>query len=423
MKVLESDGPSVDDCGVVDVDEAERDADARPEQGQQEPSKASRPDRTSPLTVISPIAPWWTPFARLVLEVLPHTPWGGSEDLQKLAFIQSARWAIVTGLPGAPGHKLKYDYLLFESNFNGTLESYLQAFTDVLGDKMRLIWNSSLGFPNFEADARRGRLARLRAPIPARPFVEYVASTSLPAAHYYSAYPTASTTEVLAGLMAERELIDLRGTALGGVSAQRFAERFVQTLLRLQGRPDLAEQPVGASGDVRGRHRAFTGLVPVPSRQLDDLRTTLARLTPGPASPFASVHGLHFGRWVVIDELTTQPGQVRDSWPTPYLLTSTTSDDDVDPLRALYRGLGAARDEVFRHCLGYPTDPDEAAFVAFHRCHQVRTSRFYTGYPSATVGAVRSGLDAHRRLSDFTVNTSRADPAQLLAAFEAEFLR
>ena len=76
--------------------------------------------RTSPLTVLTPVKPWCSPRQRIVLEVLPQTPWGRSDDLLRLSFIQSARWALVTRLPwhGAPSEadRPRYDYLLFESD-------------------------------------------------------------------------------------------------------------------------------------------------------------------------------------------------------------------------------------------------------------------------------------------------------------------
>ena len=295
--------------------------------GEQMQSESSR---TNALTVISPIRPGWTPFARVVLGVLPQTPWGAGTELEELRFIQSARWALITDLPTATGRVgLKYDYLFFESNFNGTLAAYLEAFADILAPKMRLIWNSSFGFPNMPQDASRPVWRRLGRPIPGRPFVDYVLGASVPEQHFYSAYPDASATEVLTGLCAEAILADLRGQALAAAelgAPQRFTDAFTAAMLVLQGRPDLAPQPAESHGDRRGGLYAFTALTPITRGREEELCAALAGLGTGPASPFAQVPGVHFARWVIIDTVGDQPGQQRDGWPQAYLLTSTTAD-------------------------------------------------------------------------------------------------
>ncbi len=379
--------------------------------------------RTLPLTTISPIAVGYTPLLRAVLQIMPTTPWGKSEDLQELSFIQSARWTILTGLPtsGNPV-SLKYDYLLFETNFNGTEPAYLQAFTDILADRMRLIWNTSLGFPNFPEDEARSLWRRFRAPIPGRDFVAWVGESALPVGHHYSAYPEASNTEVLAGLQAERLLADLRGRAMAPEDAEGFAGAYADGLHRLQGRPELGRQPRDGRGDVRGQLYAFTCLTPLPANRLESLRATLADLPTGAESPFARLASVHFGRWIVVDSPPAQPGQRRDSWPTPYLLTTTTTDGARSPAADLYRHLGAARDAIFGHCLDYPADLGEDAFAAYLTRHQIRTTRFYAGYPYATVGQVRSGLDTHRRLLDFAADHLLDAPRDLLAAFRGDFV-
>lgn len=62
-----------------------------------------------------------------------------NSDLKKLSFIHFARWVVIgknqlLRFPeaGQPEENLNYDYLFFESNFNGTWDQYINAFSDVL---------------------------------------------------------------------------------------------------------------------------------------------------------------------------------------------------------------------------------------------------------------------------------------------------
>lgn len=377
--------------------------------------------RTTPLTVISPIRPGWTPFARLVMQVLPHLQ-GGPRVLEELRFIQSARWAVLAGLPGPDGRRVGtgYDYLLFESNFNGSLDAYLDTFADVLHERMRLLWNSSYGFPNFPEDTRRRLLvSRLRKRFPARAFADYVRGASLPIQHFYSAYPDASTGDVLAGLQAQAALAGLRLLALGGASPERFTEAFTRALVELQGQPLLGEQPARAHGDQRGDMHAFTALSPITAGREQALYDVLTGI--GEPSPFAALAGVHFARWLILDAVADQPGQQRDGWPQAYLLTSTTSDGTAPPYRHLHRLLGEHRDLVWGHCDGYPTDPTPEQFAGYLARCRVPTGRFYTAYPDAGVDDVRTGLDSHRRLVDFARRGAVATPSQRLDDFRRTF--
>ena len=124
---------------------------------------------------------------------------GVLDSLRKLSFIQSARWSLITRLPdnGQPPsqRKLHYPHLYFESNFNGGWEEYIDAFAYVLGFGMRCAWGSSYGFPG---------------PLPSGPFKAYIKENALPASHYYSAYPDATATTVLAALEVTPRLAELR---------------------------------------------------------------------------------------------------------------------------------------------------------------------------------------------------------------------
>ncbi len=381
--------------------------------------------RTVPLATISPIRSGWTPFARAVLQVLPQTPPGSSVDLQDLRFIQSARWSLITSLPGPDGPlRPKYDYLYFESNFNGSLDAYLENFAGLLGRRMRLIWNSAFGFPCLPQDESRSVPRRLLRPIPYRAFVDYVHGASMEVAHFYSAYPEATATEVLSGLHAESLLAELRGRALDDArddgAPDRFAAALNAALAALQGQPPLARQPTDSLGDVAGDKCSFTALSPIRPDGVAPLRELLEAIDGG-TSPFAAMPQVHFARWVIVDGVHSQPGQRRDGWPHPYLLTSLTCDGTRAPLEDLHTALGPLREQIWQHCHGHPSDAGPQEFASYLGAHRVPSNRFFTAYPYAGVGAVRAGLDSHQRLVEFARRHGRDEPARRLAAFRQDF--
>ena len=356
---------------------------ARPRSG------GARPPRSTPLTTITPMRPGWTTFARAVLDVLPHTPWGASTELEQLAFIHSARWAIVRDLwVDGRRHRPRYDYLLFESNFDGPFGAYVEAFADVLGLRMRLVWNSSFGFPNHPADERLPLPRRLRRPIPGRAFVDYVRRCDLGADHYYCAVD-ASTRQILEGLIALDGLRDGVDTAT--------------ILARMRGPAVPARQPSRCADDRRGDHVALTTLAPIVPGAEPSLRAALADLRSrgASASPFHAVPGLHHARWVVVDELPALPGAARDAWPRAYLLMTATLDAGAlpvtaagpDPAEHLSRHLGEAARDVHEHCEGVGGD-----LVAWLGRHRIGSQRFYSGYPFVDRAGVGAALDARALL-------------------------
>ena len=89
------------------------------------------------MNAITPMKPWKTWLLRGFFFVLGHVR-SLQSDLINLHFIQFARWVIVPhhAFPylGDPQKKesLHYDYLFFFSNFNGTWNQYIDAFSAVL---------------------------------------------------------------------------------------------------------------------------------------------------------------------------------------------------------------------------------------------------------------------------------------------------
>ncbi|RKS75432.1 hypothetical protein CLV35_1898 [Motilibacter peucedani] len=177
--------------------------------------------RAIAITVFSTVKPWgrvWLP----VLFTLPHVAPRVLDELRRLSFIHFARWTLVRRIPwnGPPQQPvtLHHPHLFFESNFNGGWEEYIDAFSYVLTRGMRLFWGSSYGFPGS---------------LPTVPFKKYIRDNEIEASHYYSAYPDATASMVLAALQLEPAVQDLVRRARTS-SPDEFSQQWQVFLTRAQ---------------------------------------------------------------------------------------------------------------------------------------------------------------------------------------------
>lgn len=142
--------------------------------------------------------------------------------LGKLSFIHFARWSLVRRIPfnGPPQRRerLRYAHLYFESNFNGGWEEYIDAFSHVLTRGMQRFWGSSYGFPQ---------------PLPTGRFKDYIRRNAIETSHYYSAYPEATTTMVLAALELDRRLAEF-GERARDLEPEAFAAAWRDLLTDVQ---------------------------------------------------------------------------------------------------------------------------------------------------------------------------------------------
>jgi len=189
------------------------------------------------MNAITPMKPWKTWILRVVFAGLEIAfflfPKGG---LKELSFIHFARWVIVPRrkfprvASEQPKENLQYDYLLFFSNFNGTWNQYIDAFSAVLSTGLDAIWSWSEKFPGA---------------VPVTPFKDYIARVQFETDYYYDAYPHATTNDVKAAHRVKAALDEFAASS-GSMSADEFAKAYLQFLTRVQG--DLGatgEPPVG----------------------------------------------------------------------------------------------------------------------------------------------------------------------------------
>ena len=138
--------------------------------------------KATAITVLTPVKRHGPLLLAFVFWIGRHVTWT-LKKLQMLSFIHYARWAVVRRFPdGGRGERLNHTYLFFESNFNGTWDQYIDAFSQVVPTRMKAIWRTSHGFPG---------------PLPVERFKDYIRHNEFVANHYWSAYPEATTTEII----------------------------------------------------------------------------------------------------------------------------------------------------------------------------------------------------------------------------------
>ncbi|WP_321392436.1 hypothetical protein [Emcibacter sp.] len=175
------------------------------------------------INVVTPIKPWTTLLQKLVFWYVGVRP-STAERLVKLSFIHFARWVIVSKhqFPhlgeGQPKEELEYDYLLFNSNFNGTWSQYIDAFSDVLPSGLNLIWNWSVKFPGSR---------------PGTSFKKYIRHNQIDTEYYYVAYPGATINDVKSARLVSDAVTALAERA-DKCSPEEFERHYTSMLLKVQ---------------------------------------------------------------------------------------------------------------------------------------------------------------------------------------------
>jgi hypothetical protein len=186
------------------------------------------------MNCITPMRPWKTWLLRIIFFLLGRIK-RLQNDLINLSFIQFARWVIIPrdSFPfiGDPqkDEKLQYDYLLFFSNFNGTWNQYIDAFSAVLSNGLNLIWRWSEKFPGS---------------VPVTGFKEYIARVQFDTDYYYSAYPNATANDVKAAHVVQDALTVLRKDA-ANMTPDQFQQAYLKFVIATQAcLGDTGEPPV-----------------------------------------------------------------------------------------------------------------------------------------------------------------------------------
>lgn len=186
------------------------------------------------MNAITPMRPWKTWILRAAFFVLWHVK-PLQKDLIDLSFIEFARWVVVprrsfTNLGGSQlKEDLEYDYLLFFSNFNGTWNQYIDAFSAVLSRGLNLIWRWSEKFPGS---------------VPVTLFKEYIARVQFDTDYYYTSYPQATANDVKSAHIVQSSFDEL-ALAAEQQSPQQFADAYLRFVIQVQAHlGETGEAPV-----------------------------------------------------------------------------------------------------------------------------------------------------------------------------------
>jgi len=186
------------------------------------------------MNAITPMRRWKTWILRLAFFVLWHVK-SLQKDLIDLSFIEFARWVVVRrgSFPNLEGGQLKedleYDYLLFFSNFNGTWNQYIDAFSAVLSGGLNLIWRWSEKFPGS---------------VPVTLFKEYIARVQFDTDYYYTSYPQATANDVKSAHIVQSSFDNLALKA-EQQSPQQFADAYLHFVIQVQAHlGETGEAPV-----------------------------------------------------------------------------------------------------------------------------------------------------------------------------------
>ena len=142
-----------------------------------------------------------------------------------LSMIHYARWAIIEPhqfprlSDSQPKEELRYSYMFFFSNFNGSWSQYVDSFSAAIPGGLNLLWWRNVSWPEA---------------VPEEPFHRYVTHNQFYTNHYYNAYPMAASNDVKAARRVKDRLVQLID-ATQGASPEAFLKQYHAALKDLQG--------------------------------------------------------------------------------------------------------------------------------------------------------------------------------------------
>jgi hypothetical protein len=171
--------------------------------------------------------------------------------------------------------------------------------------------------------------------------------------------------------------------------------------------------------DQTGQASALTVFTPIVSGEEDALRGYLEALHP---SPLAKLERTHFGRWVVVDGLVTEPSQRRpDELRRAQLIFSASFDGPRDSyLDELCATIPDEARAIWGRCAGSGS-ASGAELKAYLLRNHVKTGLFFAAYADATVQQVRRAVDLRERVMGFAVRAQAMTPSALRQGFWDEF--
>lgn len=207
------------------------------------------------MNVVTPSNPKITWINRLLFMAARGLP-SNLMGLLGLSLIHFARWVIIKPKDwpdlGQGKQDLQNDYMLFCSNFNGTWDQYIDAFSDGIPKGLDLFWYSATKYPNS---------------IPVTPFKDYITYNQIGTDYYYNATPGSAQRDIKTSLQVY-DAIKALEKAHATQSPEEFQKTYTATLLKVQiglGDPgfgpvaslDTERADVNRADYVRGQQAAF----------------------------------------------------------------------------------------------------------------------------------------------------------------------
>jgi len=178
------------------------------------------------MNVVTPVN-WWSTFINKIIFWFVTTTIGAKflTGLKTLSLIHFAKWTIIkpSQFPRLsetqPKETIKYNYMIFFSNFNGSWAQYVDSFTSAIPSGLDLFWRKNIQYPGS---------------YPMQPFHDYITFNQVWTNHYYNAYPMAASNDVKAAKKIKNNLSDFIVDSRDD-SAESFKKKYDKLLLSLQG--------------------------------------------------------------------------------------------------------------------------------------------------------------------------------------------
>jgi hypothetical protein len=167
--------------------------------------------RWDAVTALTPLRRGWTPWLRIVFAI------GSSTNLLvrpllQMRVIALGRWTLLRRQERPPA-------LLFETNWTGAWESYIDDFARIMPMQWRSIWGGADGFPG---------------PKPVGGLLRYIDEHDHGADHLYVGYRDGATTQAVAGALALVPRFERFVRDVDGAEPDEFAQRWERFLADVQ---------------------------------------------------------------------------------------------------------------------------------------------------------------------------------------------
>jgi hypothetical protein len=173
------------------------------------------------MNTVTPMRPYKTWVQRTIFMASRALP-SGLAGLLGLSIIHFARWVIIKRNQwpdlGQGKQNLQNDYMLFCSNFNGTWDQYIDAFSDGIPNGLDLFWFASTRYPHS---------------IPITPFKDYIRANQIDTDYYYNATPGAAQRDIKSALRIRRAILALAGQHKT-LTPEDFQKAYIAELCKLQ---------------------------------------------------------------------------------------------------------------------------------------------------------------------------------------------